>query len=78
MGPFTIKIFGVLAEKLPSSNFEFPYYPSTDELLSRLREEYPSLESFNFSIAVNKQLVQENILLKGQEEIALLPPFSGG
>lgn len=78
MGPLTIKAFGVLAEKLPEAEFKFPYFKNTDELLSALDESYPYLRSLNFSLAVNKQIVQENIPLKGDEEIALLPPFSGG
>lgn len=78
MESLTIKAFGVLAEKLPEAEFEFPSYKTTEELRSALYESYPYLESLNFSIAVNKQMAQENIPLEGDEEIALLPPFSGG
>lgn len=78
MGHFTIKSFGMVAEKLPASEIEFPYCKNTKELLIRLKEEYPHLQQLKFSIAVNKQLAQENIELQGNEEIALLPPFSGG
>lgn len=78
MGPLTIKAFGVLAEKLPEAEFRFPYYKNTDELRAALYKSYPYLESLDFTLAVNKQIVQENTLLKDEEEIALLPPFSGG
>ncbi len=75
---FTIKAFGMLAEKLPSSEFEFPYFEDTKQLLSGLNEEYPELKDLKFSLAVDKQIVHEKHHLNGNEEIALLPPFSGG
>lgn len=78
MESLTIKAFGMLAEKLPGSEFKFPFYKNTEELLKELCEEYPDLRSLNFRLAVNKQLVQEKTSLEGNEEIALLPPFSGG
>lgn len=68
----------MLAEKLPQSEFRFPYQKDSDELLKALNREYPVLEDLKFSLAVDKQLVQQKTLLKGNEEIALLPPFSGG
>lgn len=78
MEPLTIKSFGILAEKLPQSEFDFPYQKDSDELLKTLKNEYPFLDELKFSLAVDKQLVRENTPLKGNEEIALLPPFSGG
>lgn len=68
----------MLAERLPESEFEFPYQNDSDELLKALKKNYPFLEDLQFSLAVDKQLVQENTPLEGNEEIALLPPFSGG
>lgn len=68
----------MLAEKLPASEFEFPFQENSEALLKALKIEYPQLESLNFSLAVDKQIIQGKILLNGNEEIALLPPFSGG
>lgn len=68
----------MLAEKLPQQEFQFPYQKDSDELLKALNREYPVLEGLKFSLAVNKQLIQGKTPLKGDEEIALLPPFSGG
>lgn len=78
MEKFRIKAFGMLAEKLPDSEFEFPYFQDTEELLAGLTKEYPQLKSLKFSLAVDKELVQQKHHLNGNEEIALLPPFSGG
>ena len=78
MEQLRIKAFGMLAEKLPESDFTFPACRNTEELLTELTKKYPVLESHKFSLSVDQQMVQENTSLKGDEEIALLPPFSGG
>jgi molybdopterin synthase sulfur carrier subunit len=78
MKPFKIKTFGMLVEKLPEPEFEFPFHENSEALLEALKTEYPQLKPLNFSLAVNRQLVQEKTSLNGKEEIALLPPFSGG
>lgn len=78
MRNFIVKVFGMLGEKLPSPEFEFPYHKDSEELLKALKEEYPQLDRLNFSLAVDKQVIREKTGLNGNEEIALLPPFSGG
>ncbi|MGW1453572.1 MoaD/ThiS family protein [Salegentibacter agarivorans] len=78
MEGLTVKAFGMIAEKLPEQEFEFPKKKDTEELLNSLYNEYPDLKELDFSLAVNQQLIQQNTLLEGNEEIALLPPFSGG
>lgn len=78
MERFRIKAFGMLAETLPAPEFDFPYFRDTEELLAELVEEFPQLKSLKFSLAVDKELVQQKHHLNGNEEIALLPPFSGG
>lgn len=78
MGQIKIKTFGILAEKLQASEFDFPASVDTEELLARLVREYPILQDLHFSMAVNKQMIHGKMVLKGDEEIALLPPFSGG
>lgn len=78
MEKLKIKAFGMLAEKFPASEFKFPFYQNTEELLWALKKEYPQLESLKFSVAVNKEVVQQNHALQVKDEIALMPPFSGG
>lgn len=78
MEQLQIRAFGRLAEKLPASEFSFRGCSDTEELIRELRQKYPVLESHKFSLSVDRQLVQEKTALNGSEEIALLPPFSGG
>ena len=36
------------------------------------------LNDINFKVAVNQKLVESTHQLKGNDEVALLPPFAGG
>lgn len=78
MERFKIKAFGMLTEKLPAAEFDFPVCANTGELLENLEKKYPGLQDAKYSLAVDKQIVHEKQALNGNEEIALLPPFSGG
>lgn len=50
---------------------------SLEELKSLLLEKYPKLSSAHFVFSVN-QKITEACSLKENDEVALLPPFSGG
>lgn len=68
----------MLTEKLAFQEVRLPSCGSTGELKEQLFQQYPELREINFSIAVNRKVVQGDASLQGNEEIALLPPFSGG
>jgi molybdopterin synthase sulfur carrier subunit len=53
-------------------------HSSIVKLKEELINKYPKLENINFKIAVNHAIVDEELVLIGNEEIALLPPFAGG
>lgn len=78
MESLTVKAFGMVAEKLPGQQFSFPHQKDTEAFLENLYLEYPQLKDVKFSLAVNRKLVNKKTVLQGNEEIALLPPFSGG
>ncbi|MDY8138157.1 MoaD/ThiS family protein [Aquimarina sp. 2201CG5-10] len=48
------------------------------QLESLLKEKYESLKNVSFKIAVDQKISNTSIRLKPTNEIALLPPFSGG
>lgn len=73
-----IKTFGVVAEKTGTGNLIIPFVDNSDKLYLLLLEKHPQLEGVKFAIAVNRQIVHQNTLLAQNDEIALLPPFSGG
>tara|TARA_B100000795_G_C22394701_1_gene284737 strand:- start:256 stop:492 length:237 start_codon:yes stop_codon:yes gene_type:complete len=74
-----IKYFGMTAEASGKEEEELlSHYSSIQELKDDLLVKYPNLEKVNFNIAVNHTMINGNYDLIGNEEIALLPPFSGG
>ena len=73
-----IFVFGILAEKMQTDVLLFPLQSDTDTLLKDLIKVYPSIDQLKFSIAINKKIITENTPLNNQDEVALLPPFSGG
>lgn len=52
---------------------------SSEAFELHLKEVYPSMgESLSIRLAVNETYVQEAITLKDGDEVALIPPVSGG
>ncbi|MGA1226003.1 MAG: MoaD/ThiS family protein [Tamlana sp.] len=75
----TIKYFGQLTEitHLNEETIEVSEKKTISELLDTLYRKYNTLKTKDFQVAQNQELVDENTKITGQE-IALLPPFSGG
>ena len=73
-----IKYFGFIAEvtKCEEEIIDFSG-KLISELLATLNSKYPNLENKGFQVAQNQELVTESTEITGQE-LALLPPFSGG
>ena len=73
-----IKYFGLLAEVTQCSEEALDFSKSSVlELLDVLFEKYPNLETKDFQVAQNHEIVSRETLIS-ENEIALLPPFSGG
>jgi sulfur-carrier protein len=73
-----ILVFGQLAERLGTNNFELADVSDTDSLLTTLKSSYPALEGQKILIAVNKKQITGNTMLHDAAEVALMPAFSGG
>ena len=74
-----IKYFGMTAEASGKEEESIDSnYSSIENLNEDLVNKYPKLESINYKIAANQTIVENDYLLTGNEEIALLPPFAGG
>ena len=72
--------FGVIAEITQRNEelIEVVENTSVDQLKKIVYNQYPSLQSTSFSIAINQQIVNQDRVLTSENEVALLPPFSGG
>ena len=76
-----VKYFGIIADitqKKEELFFIEDEFNSLKLLQLKLEIKYPKILVINYSIAVNKKFLQNDILLKNSDIIALLPPFAGG
>ncbi len=73
-----IIIFGQLTDIINTSAFTLTNIADTNSLVIELNKLYPALADAKYIMAVDKQTVTENTILKEGSTIALLPPFSGG
>jgi molybdopterin converting factor small subunit len=78
-----IRLFGILREKMDSDDLIISIHDtsiSLKKLRKYLEELYPSLglNEINFVFAVNKVICIEDINVKSSDEIAIIPPISGG
>jgi molybdopterin converting factor small subunit len=72
-----VMVFGQLTDITGSGQISVKAR-DTDSLLLALQEAYPGLRFQKFAIAVDKKMIRENTQLTGSDEVALMPPFSGG
>ncbi|MGZ8558913.1 MAG: MoaD/ThiS family protein [Chitinophagaceae bacterium] len=73
-----IMIFGQLTDIINSNVLILTDITDTNNLVSELNKRYPALAGTKYMMAVNKQTVTTNTVLKEDSIVALLPPFSGG
>jgi len=76
--PIRIMIFGQLTDIIAGNELLLSDIADTDSLVSELNRRYPVLTGSRYMIAVNKQTITANTVLKDDSIVALLPPFSGG
>ncbi len=79
----TIKLFATLKDKAGASELSIPDTPATvSDLLQQLSREYPEISHIllrgSVLVAVNQEFAKPDALLKDGDEVALMPPVSGG
>ncbi len=79
----TVKLFAVLRDKAGAGELRFSPGPRTvAELLAQISREYPDLSCFisegRLTVSVNQELAKRDAPVADGDEIALMPPFSGG
>ena len=73
-----IMIFGQLTDIINTSTLTLTDIADTNGLVYELNKLYPARAGSNYIMAVNKQTIVANTILKEDSIVALLPPFSGG
>ncbi|MDQ3535727.1 MAG: MoaD/ThiS family protein [Bacteroidota bacterium] len=81
MPEFKILLFGITKEIIgkPEVSLQDSSIVEVRDLLFQLKEEYPALKKLkSLMVAVNNEYAQSNQKLFNHDEIALIPPVSGG
>ncbi|HLX05539.1 MAG TPA: MoaD/ThiS family protein, partial [Candidatus Binatus sp.] len=82
MNNFTIKLFATLRERAHTAELtrEFPEGTSVGDIWRQLVIEFPELGGHNDSVgfAVNQEYVEADFKPRRGDEIAFIPPVSGG
>jgi molybdopterin synthase catalytic subunit len=78
-----VKLFAVLKDRAEANELQVPFHGGTaGDLLKRLAAEYPALAEFlspgRIIISVNQEVVRPDAAVRDGDEVALMPPFSGG
>ena len=73
-----ILFFASAAEITGTTEINLQGLNNIADLKKQLIEKFPPLAGLNFSVAINNTVVQGNAELNDTDEVAFLPPFSGG
>ena len=76
-----VLFFGVAKDisKVNSLDFELRKDSSVMDFLQILKERYSGFTAINdFSIAVNEEYAQSDVILSEADVVAIIPPVSGG
>ncbi len=79
----TVKLFAILKDKAGTGEIRLPARTGTvSDLLLQVSRELPILSDILTScavmVSVNQEFVKPDALVKDGDEVALMPPFSGG
>jgi molybdopterin converting factor subunit 1 len=77
----TLFTFGIAREMIGQKQVqvELPNGADTNFLRHYLESEYPGLKGLvKYSIAVNQEYIHENVVISETDELAVIPPVSGG
>ena len=72
-----IQLFGQIKQITGASELSTEA-TDTDALMKEITARFPLTEKLNYLIAVDRNIVQTNTAIKAGQELALLPPYSGG
>jgi molybdopterin converting factor small subunit len=76
----TVLFFGILSDKTGMNSLMFSNAETLDELINELEKKFPliSQKKTKYIVSRNHEIVRTNVKLNEGDEIALIPPFSGG
>ncbi len=78
---YTITLFGITKEIVGKSSITIDLTEPTSvaQLMTELKQRYPALQALkSLAVAVNSEYAEADLRLQTGDEIALIPPVSGG
>lgn len=79
--PISVLLFGITRELVGQSKLSFPLPTNArvSDLLTNLKRDYPRLGDIkSLLVAVNNEYAEPDQVITAADEIALIPPVSGG
>lgn len=75
-----IRLFAAAAERVGVSSVETPVVPTVANLRRQLTDTWPSLVDLlpRCAVAVNHEYATDDAVLSPGDEVAIIPPVSGG
>jgi sulfur-carrier protein len=73
-----VMFFGQLAEIAGTRSLDLDQSSDSISLRAELIRSFPALSEVNFNLAVNEEIVTDEVIIAHGSTVALLPPFSGG
>lgn len=73
-----VLFFGIIAEKTGVEKKEYENIKNLNSLIFQIESDFTQVKKYNYQVSVNHEICTENIILKNNDEIAILPPFAGG
>jgi molybdopterin synthase sulfur carrier subunit len=78
---YTINLFGITRDIIGGTSLEIAIEGtvSVHQLLDKLKGDYPKLQAVkSLLVAVNSEYATDDLVISTRDEIALIPPVSGG
>ncbi|MCC7349519.1 MAG: molybdopterin converting factor subunit 1 [Phycisphaerales bacterium] len=78
----TVKLFAIVRDRAGTSELklDLPDGATVDDVAAETARQYPAIDRFlqRAAYAVNHDYVPRSTRLKDQDEVAIIPPVSGG
>lgn len=73
-----VLFFGVLTDTVGKPEIEIENISTLYSLKQHLVESFPKMFEHSYVVSVNRKLIPADLELKDGDEVAFLPPFTGG
>ena len=74
-----VQLFGIAKDIVSASYYETSSGITVQELKKRLGNDYPSFSKLrSFLVAINDEYAYDDEMLNENDEVAIIPPVSGG